>query len=57
MDQVHVVPFTFLLMSWRMSAWEMNTDTVKPRYNGIRYNDKIRYNDNLNGTIPYHKMG
>ena len=21
-------------------------------YTDIRYNDKIRYNDNLNGTIP-----
>ena len=25
---------------------------VKPLYTDIRYNDKIRYNDNFNGTIP-----
>ena len=30
--------------------------TVKPLYTDIRYNDKIRYNDNLNGTIPRLKM-
>ena len=27
-------------------------NTVKPLYTDIRFNDKIRYNDNLNGTIP-----
>ena len=26
--------------------------TVKTLYTDIRYNDKIRYNDNLNETIP-----
>ena len=26
--------------------------TVKPLYTDIRYNDKIRYSDNLNGMIP-----
>ena len=32
-------------------------DTVKPLYTDIRYNDKIRYNDYLNGTIPWLKIG
>ena len=27
-------------------------NTGKPIYTGIRCNDKIRYNDNLDGTIP-----
>ena len=31
--------------------------TIKPLYTDIRYNDKIRYNDNLNGTIPLLKIG
>ena len=26
--------------------------TVKPLYTDIRYNNKIHYNDSLNGTIP-----
>ena len=26
--------------------------TVKPLYTDSRYNDKIRYNNNLNVTIP-----
>ena len=26
--------------------------TIKPLYIDIRYNDKIRYEDTLNGTIP-----
>ena len=30
--------------------------TVKPLYTDIRYNDKTRYNDNLNGTNTLHKM-
>ena len=29
----------------------LNVDTVKSLYTDIRYNDKIRYNDSLNGTI------
>ena len=29
----------------------------QPFYTDIRYNDKIRYNDNLNGAIPWLKMG
>ena len=31
--------------------WFKVYDTVKPLYIDIRYNDKICYNDNLNGTI------
>ena len=27
-------------------------ETVKPLYTDIRYNDKIRSNDSLNGTNP-----
>ena len=30
----------------------VSIDSVKPLYTDIRYKDKIRYNDNLNGTIP-----
>ena len=30
--------------------------TVKPLNTNIRYNDKIRYKDSLNGTIPKLKM-
>ena len=32
--------------------------TVNPLYTGIRYNDKTRYNDNLNGkkSLPQGEM-
>ena len=29
-----------------------HTHIYKSVYTDIQYNDKIRYNDNLNGTIP-----
>ena len=31
---------------------EQPSYTVKALYTDIRYNDKIRYHDNFNGTIP-----
>ena len=33
------------------NAFNMNCYTVKPLYTDIRYDDQIRYKDNLNGTI------
>ena len=35
--------------SWKFT---INLDTVNRIYTDIRYNDKTRYNDNLNGTNP-----
>ena len=45
---------TFVM--FRILLFMEEEDTVKPLYTSIRYNDKIRYNDNLNGMIPYLKM-
>ena len=48
-----------LLLAWTVSTTtvcRMMQDnkmlTVNPLYTDIRYNDKIRYNDNLNVTKP-----
>ena len=39
--------------SCNIHAWHLQSNLF---YNDIRYNDKIRYNDNLNGTSPKLKM-
>ena len=34
---------------------QTNICTVNPHYNDSRYNDKIRYTDNLNNTETLHR--
>ena len=58
--------FIYFLRNWTsyciwlvLAIWKKSRTllyTVNPLYSDIRYNDKTRYNDILNGTNPLLKM-
>ena len=55
MSEVYYIPADGVdSMIWKTSLLTVYQVlyTVKPLYTDIRYNSRIRYNDNLNGTIP-----